>query len=189
MTEKHATLEDTVYFHFAANDTSGSGGDGASPAAHVREAGATITDAPLESPTPALISHASFPAGCYEVAVAATAANGFALNGTYAVFCTLAIDSQNPTGYIGSVVLDNFKASIGAMVPGAAEAGTLSVTQMSSSVVEATDTHFIGRVIIWLDGPLAFQGAAITGYTGVGGIFTFATVTDIPVAGNKFIIV
>ncbi len=102
---QHATLEDTVYFYFGANDTSGSGGDGATPLFDVREAGAAASAAPLLSGTPTLLTHANFPAGCYEVAVAATAANGFAANDTFGVFCTLAIDSQNPTGFAGSCTL------------------------------------------------------------------------------------
>ena len=112
MTHKHATLEDTVYYYFGANDTSGSGNDGASAAAHVRLAGAAAGAAPVLSPTPTLLSHASFPAGCYEVPVAATAANGFTATNSYAVFCTLAVDGQNPTGFIGSFMLDPIIANI-----------------------------------------------------------------------------
>ena len=189
MTEKHATLEDTVYLHFAANDTSGSGGDGASPAADVRESGATISDAPLVSPTPGLLSHASYPAGCYEVAVAATVANGFAHNGVYAVFCTLAIDSQNPTGFIGSFVLDHFKSSIGSIVPGAAIAGTLTTVAMSTDLSEVTDDHYIGRVLTWLDGPLVGQFTDITDYNGTTKVLTYTLVTDAPVATNRFRII
>ncbi len=100
--KQYATLESTMYFWFAANDTSGSGGDGATPLVDVRLAGAAVDAIPVLSPTPILLTHANYPAGCYEVAIAATAANGFAINNTYAVFCTLAIDSQNPTGFIGS---------------------------------------------------------------------------------------
>ena len=94
-----------MFFWFAANDTSGSGGDGASPLFDVREAGAAANAVSLLSGTPALLSHANFPAGCHEVSVAATGANGFAANDTFAVFCTLAVDSQNPTGFIGSCTL------------------------------------------------------------------------------------
>lgn len=100
--KQYATLEATVYFWFAANNTSGSGGDGATPLADVRLAGAAADAAPVLSPTPVLLSHVNYPAGCYEVAVAATTGNGFAADNTYAVFCTLTIDSQNPTGFIGS---------------------------------------------------------------------------------------
>jgi hypothetical protein len=100
--KQYTAIDDTVYFWFGANDTSGSGGDGATPAADVRLAGAAANVAPIYSPTPSLLSHASYPAGAYEIAIAATAANGFAADNTYAVFCTLAIDSQNPTGFVGS---------------------------------------------------------------------------------------
>lgn len=100
-----ATIEDTVFFWFAANDTSGSGGDGASPLFDVREAGAAADAIPLLSGTPTLLSHANYPAGCHEIAVAATTGNGFAADDTFAVFCTLAVDSQNPTGFVGSCTL------------------------------------------------------------------------------------
>jgi len=105
MTHQYATIDDTVYFWFGANDTSGSGGDGATPLFDVREAGATASAIPLLSGTPTLLTHANYPAGCHEVAVAATSGNGFAADDTFAVFCTLAIDSQNPTGFVGSCTL------------------------------------------------------------------------------------
>ena len=102
---QNATLDDTVYFWFAANDTSGSGDDGASAVYDVREAGAAADAAPLLSGSATLLSHANYPAGCYEVAVAATSGNGFAASDTFAVFATLAVDSQNPTGIVGSCTL------------------------------------------------------------------------------------
>lgn len=102
---QHATIGDTVYFWFAANDTSGSGGDGATPLYDVRKAGAAASAIPLLSGTPTLLTHANYPAGCHEVSVAATVGNGFAADDTFAVFCTLAIDTQNPTGFVGSCTL------------------------------------------------------------------------------------
>ena len=102
---QHATIGDTIYFWFGSNDTSGSGNDGASAAADVRLAGGAAGDAPILSPSPTLLTHANYPAGCYEVAVAATVGNGFAAASTYAIFCTLLVDSQNPTGFIGSFTL------------------------------------------------------------------------------------
>jgi len=111
-----ATLEDSVYFWFAANDTSGSGGDGASALYDVREAGAVASAIPLLSGSPALLSHANYPAGCYEIVVAATAANGFAANDTFAVFCTLAVDSQNPTGFVGSCTLTPLAKASGVLL-------------------------------------------------------------------------
>jgi len=100
--KQYITLGNTTYFWFGSNDTSGSGGDGATPLCDVRLAGAAVDAIPVYSPTPALLSHANYPAGCYEVAIAATVGNGFAAGNTYAVFCSLTVDSQNPTGFVGS---------------------------------------------------------------------------------------
>jgi hypothetical protein len=124
---KTASLGNTLYLHFGANDTSGSGGDGATPAAHVRKAGAAANAAPVLSPTPVLLSHEDYPAGCYEVAVAATEGNGFEASQEYAVFCTLAIDSQNPTGFIGEFKLDPLatRADVYSALAGALSAGVL----------------------------------------------------------------
>ena len=102
---QEALIGDTVYFWFGANDTSGSGGDGATPAFDVRVGGAVDSAIPLLSGIPSLLTHALYPAGCHEVAFAASVANGFAANDTFAVFATLAIDAQNPTGFIGSCTL------------------------------------------------------------------------------------
>jgi hypothetical protein len=104
---QYATLEDTVYFWFAANDTSGSGGDGASPVFDVREGGDSggASAIPTHSASATLLTHANYASGCHEVAVPATAANGFAAGNTYGVFCTLLVDSQNPSGFVGSFTL------------------------------------------------------------------------------------
>ncbi len=104
-THQHATIEDTVYLFFGANDTSGSGADGATPVYDVRLAGAAASAIPVHSDVAILLTHANFPAGAHEVAVPATVANGFASNATYGVFSTLLVDSQNPTGFIGSFTL------------------------------------------------------------------------------------
>ena len=90
----------TVFAHFASNDTAGSGDDGASPTADVRECGAAVDAAPVYSPTPVLLTHVDYPEGCYEIPIPATVTNGFALSGEYAVFCSLAVDGENPTGKI-----------------------------------------------------------------------------------------
>ena len=112
MSHQYRTIGDTVYFYFAANDTSGSGGDGATPLFDVREAGALASDPPLLSGTPTLLTNVGYPAGCYEVAVAATVVNGFAANDTFAVFCTLAIDTQNPVGFVGSCTLSAVPSNV-----------------------------------------------------------------------------
>ncbi len=98
---QYATIEDTLYFWFGSNDTAGSGADGASAVFDVREGGASASAAPVLSGSATLLTHANYPAGAYEIAVDATAGNGFAANKSYGVFCTLAVDSQNPTGLVG----------------------------------------------------------------------------------------
>ena len=122
--KQYGALDDTIYFWFAGNDTSGSGGDGASPTADVRLAGAAADAAPVYSPTPVLLSHVNYPAGAYEIAVPATAANGHATGNTYAIFCALAIDSQNPTGFVGSFDLKPVESNL---------------TQIGDSTQSATD--------------------------------------------------
>jgi hypothetical protein len=59
-----------------------------------------------------LLSHANYPPGCYEISVAATSANGFADGDTCAVFFTLTVDSQNPTGFVGSFTLGPAPADV-----------------------------------------------------------------------------
>lgn len=119
---QHRTVEDTVYFWFAANDTSGSGGDGASPVYDVRLAGAAAGAAPVLSGSATLLTHAGYPDGCHEVAVAATTGNGFAAGSTYGVFCTLLVDSQNPAGFAGSFSLEPIIADVQELVGGAQSA-------------------------------------------------------------------
>ncbi|MCR4300720.1 MAG: hypothetical protein NUV51_03845 [Sulfuricaulis sp.] len=99
---QYATLEDTLYFGFAANLTSGAAGDGATPLFDVRLCGAAADAAPVLSGTPTLLTHANYSDGLHEVAIAATAANGFAAGNTYLVFVTLTIDSVTPAAMIGS---------------------------------------------------------------------------------------
>lgn len=133
-----ATIADTVYFWFAANDTAGSGGDGATPLFDVREAGAAASAAPLLSGTPALLSNAAYPAGCYEIAVAATTGNGFAADDTFSVFCTLAVDSQNPSGFVGSCTLTPLAKAAGV----ALSAGAITNASLAGNMEIVFETDF-----------------------------------------------
>lgn len=148
---QYEALENTVFFYFGANDTSGSGGDGATPLFDVREAGAAASAIPLLSGTPTLLTHANFPAGCYEVAVAATAANGFAEGDVFSVFATLAIDSQNPTGFIGSCKLTPHATSAQVDAIGAASGGSVNI--------QATEDNTGGAIIDGITFVGSVQGA------------------------------
>lgn len=99
---QYAELEQTIYLWFASNDTGGSGSDGATPVFDVHEGGAAAGAIPTLSGNATLLTHANYPDGCHEIAVAATAANGFAVDKTYGVFCTLLVDSENPSGLVGA---------------------------------------------------------------------------------------
>ncbi len=102
---QYKIIGENVYFWLASNDTKGSGNDGASPAYDVRLAGDGAGAAPIFSGTPTLLTHANYPPGAYELLVPATVGNGFVAGNTYAVFCTLLVDLQNPTGFFGAFTL------------------------------------------------------------------------------------
>lgn len=87
------------------------------------------------------------------------------------------------------VVTDNLAASATVLITGAAEAGTLSTTQMTTDLSEATDDHFIGRAVIWTGGVLLGQASDITGYLGATGKLTYSAVTEAPSVGDPFVIV
>lgn len=72
---------------------------------------------------------------------------------------------------------------------GAAIAGTLSTTQMSTDLTEATNDHYNGRVCFWTSGSLIRQAAPVTDYDGTNKILTFSTRTEAPSAGDAFILV
>lgn len=154
---KYAALGDTVYFWFAANLTTGSAGDGATPTFAVRKAGAASNAAPTLTGTPTLLSHASYSDGSHEIAVAATEGNGFVADAEYAVFCSLAISGVNPNGFVGSVLLSTdapsvFKstdrttiASIQANGVPVTSLNTLSQTQIKNAVdTQLSGTHGSG---------------------------------------------
>ncbi|MCK5235671.1 MAG: hypothetical protein KAR06_01700 [Deltaproteobacteria bacterium] len=79
--------------------------------------------------------------------------------------------------------------SAGTIVTGAAEAGTLSTTQMTTDLTEATDDHYNGRIIIWTSGVLQNQATDITDYSGATGLLTFTAVTEAPSAADSFLII
>jgi hypothetical protein len=165
-------LGQTTYFHFATNDTAGSGDDGASAQYDVRLAGATISDAPILSGSGSLVSHANYPDGCYEVAIAATAGNGFAEDEEYAVFATVAVDSQNPTGYVGSFYI---RANVGSL--------TAHFTNEDTDGFSTVQT-VSGEYILRITGTMA--GASVKAFGGTVGqdvaeftlLRTFTTVTQ-----------
>jgi hypothetical protein len=85
--------------------------------------------------------------------------------------------------------LKNLARGARAAVRGAAITGTLSTTQMTTDLTEATDDHYNGRSIVWTSGALAGQASDITDYDGTTKMLTYSVVTDSPSNGDTFIIV
>ena len=87
------------------------------------------------------------------------------------------------------LVSGSFGESYSGVVAGAAETGTLSTTQMTTDLTEATNDHYIGRTIVFIAGVLAGQATDVTDYAGATGLLTFTAVTDAPVNGQRFVLV
>lgn len=111
----------------------------------------------------------------YQVVIAGTVVNANNLSRALAHFrLTAAAEAEN------------------AIIRGAAVAGTLSTTQMTCDLAETTNTHYVGRRIIWTTGALAGQEAQITAFQGFAAgssKLTYTATTEAPAAGDKFVIV
>lgn len=81
-------------------------------------------------------------------------------------------------------------ASLG-IVSGLAVTGTLSSTQMTTDLTEATDDHYKNRALVWLTGTLAGTAVRITAYLGSSKRFTYSTTptSESPANGDRFIVV
>lgn len=80
--------------------------------------------------------------------------------------------------------------SAGTMVTGyTAITGTLSTTQMTTNLTEATTDHYKGRIVIFVTGALQNQATDVTGYDGATKIVTMTALTEAPGNGDEFILV
>ena len=183
---QYAEVGDTVYFWFATHNTSGSAADATTPLCDVREAGAASSAAPVLSPTPALLSHASYGPGIYEVAVAATTGNGFAGDKVYMVTCTATVDLQNPAGIVGAFRLSRKDIGAGLSLIDTTIATLSSQTSFTLTDGSGDDDAYNGCVIVVTDSSTAVQKAIglVSDYTGSTktitlhvdpGVFTMAT--------------
>lgn len=83
---------------------------------------------------------------------------------------------------------DNLEASALGIVTGACE-GTPTTTVVQTDLAEATDDHYIGRVIVFTSGNAAGEATDITDYTGSSGTVTVTALTTAPAAADTFVIV
>lgn len=98
--------------------------------------------------------------------------------------------TANTTSIAGNATsATNLSKSAIAIEPGAAIAGTLSTTQMTTDLTEATDDHYNGRIIVWTTGALKNQATDITDYTGATKLLTFTATTEAPGIGDEFVII
>lgn len=101
----------------------------------------------------------------------------------------LGVDAVAISG--SATAADNLERGALAAVLGAAVSGTLSSTQMSTGLTEATNDHYKDRMLIWTTGSLAGVAVKITAYNGTTKVITYnATPTgESPSDGDTFIIV
>lgn len=162
---QYVKLEDTVFFFFGVNDTSGSGDNGASPLFSVREAGAAAGAAAMFTGTPTLLTGTNHTPGSYEIAIAATTGNGFAADKTYAVYATILVDAQNPTGHIGIFKIQPIPASV---IDMGANSITASAIQNAAITAAKFATDAIDANALAADAVTAIQA----------GLSTFVAATD-----------
>ena len=93
MTMKYIALEATIEFPFSVNDpaTGGVSDADSNPPFDVRLHGSASNTAPIFSGFSELLSHGDYPEGQYTAMINATAANGFAADNVYSVYCSAAV--------------------------------------------------------------------------------------------------
>jgi hypothetical protein len=84
---------------------------------------------------------------------------------------------------------DNLEQSTLGVITGAAAAGTLSTTQMTTDLTGYANDELIGREIVWQSGDADGQASTITDYASASGLLTFDTIITLPTAGDTFVIV
>lgn len=159
---QYASLNDTLYFGFGLNDTSGSGNDGSSPSVLVREVGAAASAAPVQTLTPTLLTHADYDNGAYEIAIAANSGYGYQVNTTYLVYAKATSDGQTPMALIGSFTLT-------ALAKSGADGDTLKTLSDQLDGVQTDIARILGlsgENLVWDDTLYDGNGkmTAATGY-------------------------
>ena len=103
-------------------------------------------------------------------------------------------DSTTATVDVGKIdgsqpAAQNLGRAAQGIVRGAAIAGTLSTTQMTTGLTEDTDDHYNGRLLVFTSGNLAGQETDITDYDGASKLLTFTALTEAPAASDQFAII
>jgi len=87
-------------------------------------------------------------------------------------------------------VTDDMADSASTLVTGTVEeGGGPTTTEFQTNLAEATNDHYNGRIVIFLDNNLKWQASDITDYVGATGTITVTAMTEAPAAGDTFVIV
>ena len=103
---------------------------------------------------------------------------------------SLAVDATSISGSATAAL--RLRTSALTIVPGTVTDSGHSPTTTefkASDITEATNDHFIGRVVIFTSGALLHQATVITDYVGSTSVYTVAALTEAPASGDTFIIV
>jgi hypothetical protein len=83
---------------------------------------------------------------------------------------------------------NNLEAAQLGVVPGACE-GTPTTEVIQTNLAEATDDHYIGRIVVFTSGDGAGQASDILDYAGGTGTITVTALTTAPAAADTFVLV
>lgn len=89
----------------------------------------------------------------------------------------------------GHVTQGTYGENNAGVISADAVTGTLSTTEMTTNLAEATDDHYNGRTVIFIGGVLDGQATSISDYTGATKLITMVAITEAPANGQNFIIV
>lgn len=67
--------------------------------------------------------------------------------------------------------------------------GGNSTTQFKTNLASAVDSHYNGRIVIFITGTLAYQATDITAYNGATKIPTVTEMTGTPAADDTFVVI
>jgi hypothetical protein len=166
-------------------------------------------DTPMGTPPSGTFTKRTDKTGNYKGSFTASAANGFEVGKFYNVIASGTVSSVT-----GKCVVLTFRcvpaeASAGipkvdvaravgvdqtaVLIPGTVDTGSFVATINefeADDITEATENHYVGRVIVFTSGALTGQACTITDYalSGANGHFTVSTLTEAPANNDTFLI-
>lgn len=89
----------------------------------------------------------------------------------------------------GHTTQGTYGESFNSIVSTAVNDASASTTSFITDLTEATDSHYVGRIVIFTTGALKDQATDITAYTGATKTLTVTALTEAPANNDEFIIV